>query len=1127
MVAWPLVEYRVLGPFEAHGEQGLVALPGRKPRALLVRLLLDPNRTVSVERMIDDLWGDDPPGTAPKMIQIGVSQLRKVLPEGTIRTSPPGYLVVASDDSIDLHRFQRLRAEGQALLEAGAYVDAAARLSDALELWRGQALGEFGEPFARLEAARLEELRLACVESRVEADLARGRHDELVAELEMLVAREPLRERLRRQLVLALYRSGRHGDSLAAYAAYRRELDETLGIDPSTEMRELERRVLRQDADLDLPQRSVPTAHPAPSQSTNAVRGFVLASRSGRQVRGRQRELQRLDTAFRAALDGAAQFIFVAGEAGIGKTTLVDAFTSAVTEAGSAAVAHGQCVEHRGVGEAYLPVLEAVSRLGRSPGSSDLVRVLTERAPAWLLQVPWLVDAEQLETIRQRALGTTRERMLRELPEALEALTALQPLILVLEDLHWSDVSTIDLLDALARRREAARLLVLGTYRPGDAAAGDHPVRSLVRELRIRGLGVELTVGPLTDDGLIELVADRFPGVSVPGALAPILASRTGGSPLFAEKLLDAWLDAGSLRQEAGGLELVAGEAELAAAVPDTIRELIEQMLNRVTPPDRELLEAASVVGTEFSAAAVAAAAGRDLDDVETRCDLLARDGAFVRRLGDEDWPDQTLASKYGFAHDLHREVLYGSLPAGRRTRVHARLGDRLERAYGDRASEVAVELALHFVRGREPLRAAHHLAAAAANALRRMAAREALDHLTTATKMLDGTPPGSERDTVELAVRQLLAPAHIAVEGWSSPAAEEALVSARSLAGALGRDDELARATYHLATMLEVRGEYEPAGALIQETLGDSTRALSPAPLVDAHELHACTLFHQGAFEPALAEAEQALTVEGGGLGSDEHSAYGEVPGITSHVWAALSLWFLGYPDRALVRASQAVELAELPEYAHALATAQTHRAIVHQCRLEPEEALTWAEAGLAHASLGGFTHRAAMAEIVRGWARVTLGEPGGVEEIRRGIASSNALGALMDNAYYLGLLADALAKLERWRDCLTTLDEACVEARSRGGFFWEAELLRLRAVALRALGESERANNALEESLTVARAQGARALELRASVDLARVAPARTDVVQRLRELVAQIPAGSELADHRAARVVLESVG
>ena len=259
------MEFRLLGPLEVRGVEGVVPLAGRKQRALLARLLLDANRTVAMDRLVDDLWGEEVPESAQKMVQIYVSQLRKVLPAGMLQTRSPGYAVELDPATIDVVRFEQLRREGEAAHAAGNVELASRRFAEALALWRGAPLAEFQEPFAVTEAARLEELRLVCLESRIAADLDRGRHAELVAELEPLVARHPLREGLRAQQVLALYRAGRQPDALAAYQAFRARLADELGLEPSARLRELERRILRQDGDLDV------EAEPASSRPSAAA----------------------------------------------------------------------------------------------------------------------------------------------------------------------------------------------------------------------------------------------------------------------------------------------------------------------------------------------------------------------------------------------------------------------------------------------------------------------------------------------------------------------------------------------------------------------------------------------------------------------------------------------------------------------------------------------------------------------------------------------------------------------------------------------------------------------------------------------------------------------------------------
>jgi DNA-binding SARP family transcriptional activator len=247
-----LLEFRLLGPVEAFVDGRPLGLPAAKPRALLADLLLNRNRVVSVSRLVDDLWGEEPPETATKALQGYVSQLRKALGADRLLTRPPGYSLRVEDDELDLARFERLVKDGRELLGAGDSKAAARRFDEALQLWRGPPFAEFqAEPFARDAGARLEDARLAALEERIEADLALGRHARLIPELEELVASEPLRERPRGQLMLALYRSGRQADALELYRRTRETLNEELGIEPSLELQELERRMLQHDPTLE------------------------------------------------------------------------------------------------------------------------------------------------------------------------------------------------------------------------------------------------------------------------------------------------------------------------------------------------------------------------------------------------------------------------------------------------------------------------------------------------------------------------------------------------------------------------------------------------------------------------------------------------------------------------------------------------------------------------------------------------------------------------------------------------------------------------------------------------------------------------------------------------------------
>jgi DNA-binding SARP family transcriptional activator len=278
------VEFRILGPLEVRDGQRVLSLGGARQRAVLAVLLLHPNEVVSSERLIDELWGDEPPKAAAATIRVFVSELRKLLEPGRRRaasgqvlvTRPPGYVLRVQPGQLDLQRFERLLGEGRQALGTGASDAAARSLREALSLWRGPALADFAyESFAQAAIARLEELRLAALELRIEADLGLGRHAELVGELEALVAEHPLREALRRQLMLGLYRSGRQSEALDAYRQARRTLVEELGIEPSSALQELERAILRQDSALEL-------AVEAPTPSARAsAHSIVLVPRDG------------------------------------------------------------------------------------------------------------------------------------------------------------------------------------------------------------------------------------------------------------------------------------------------------------------------------------------------------------------------------------------------------------------------------------------------------------------------------------------------------------------------------------------------------------------------------------------------------------------------------------------------------------------------------------------------------------------------------------------------------------------------------------------------------------------------------------------------------------------------------
>ena len=466
------------------------------------------------------------------------------------------------------------------------------------------------------------------------------------------------------------------------------------------------------------------------------VQEVERTSRTSPGVRlvGRDRALSELETCLNRAMGGLRQIVFITGEAGIGKSALVDEFQRRVAQSGPVRLAMGQCVEGYGGKEAYYPVLEAFGSLCRY--SDGVLRILAEQAPTWLAQFPALIREEQRETLQHEILGATGQRMLREIVAAVDTISSDKALILTIEDLQWADHSTIDLISALARNRAPAKLLVIATHRPADIALAGHPLRSVEQDLLVHRLCHRLSLEPLGEADIAEYLVGESSERLVPDGLAALLKRHSEGNPLFMLAALEHLQQRGFIKNSAGSWTLGFPLDEIGLEVPESLRDMIEVQIDNLDPEVQRILEVASINGVQFSSGVSAAPASVDEERFEQVCEDLSRRHRLLRRLGAKHYPDGSTYSLYEFSHALYREGLYRRQAPARRTRTHRQIGERLERLYAGHENTIAAELAEHFEHSNDWPGALKYLRLAAENARRRYANREAGVILRRALKL-------------------------------------------------------------------------------------------------------------------------------------------------------------------------------------------------------------------------------------------------------------------------------------------------------------------------------------------------------------------------------------------------------
>lgn len=824
-------------------------------------------------------------------------------------------------------------------------------------------------------------------------------------------------------------------------------------------------------------------------------------------VVGRAMALSRMQSLLERMLTGERQIVFVTGEAGIGKTALVDTFANCIASDQTIRIGRGQCLEQYGTGEAYLPVLEAIGRLCRE--ESQVFDVVRGRAPMWLLQMPSLVGASDRELMGREFFGTTRERMLREMGEALEALTAELPLVLILEDLHWSDYSTLDLISYLARQRHPAHLMVIGTFRNAELNKSGHPLKAVKQELLGKQQCTELALEYLSDDAVGEYLSARFPANRFCEELPRFINQRTEGNPLFMVNTVDYLVSEQLIIEREAEWDLAVDLKESELGVPDSIKHLIERQIEHLNAEEQRMLEAASVAGADFSSLAIAAALGEERAIVEVTFDELARQRQFIHECGVQELPNGERATRYAFIHSLYQNVLYERVSVSRRGQFHQRIGERGEEIYGKHATEIAAELAMHYERATNYKQAVKYCKQAAENAIRRFAYREAIALARRGLELLPRLPDTPQRTQDELCLNLTLGVPLIATEGYAAPEVGRIYRRAWELYQQLGDTPDVSEALWGLWTFYTLRAELRTARKLAEEFLRLPERLPYPGLAMRGNLVMHVTLVHVGEFAPAMEYFEKAQAHYNPELHLDDAFLYAQHPGVAMRCFAAWGLWFLGKPDQALDVMLEALALARELSEPHSLAHALLFMTMLHHFRREEKQTQEYAEETLALAKEHGLVMYEVQATIMQGWALVKQGCDQAIKQIHQGLDDYRAIGTELLRPQFLSLLGEALGKAQKPEEGLRLLDEAILTADHNMDASYEAELHRIKGeLLLRQISDETlsgwdqgtevvdhsnpslvQAEECFQQSIRIAQRQNAKSWELRTAGSLAKL--------------------------------------
>jgi DNA-binding winged helix-turn-helix (wHTH) protein/tetratricopeptide (TPR) repeat protein len=784
---------------------------------------------------------------------------------------------------------------------------------------------------------------------------------------------------------------------------------------------------------------------PVASAPSTAADEPVPIHIEGTSLVGRAAALTRMNQFCVTALEGTRQLLFVSGEAGIGKSALVESFLSGIFSRHSALIARGQCVEQYGQGEAFMPIIEILAALCRGPEGADLAKTLAHYAPGWLRKIPDL-QPDPCDGRQTDSWQPSDECSLLATADAIDAMTAAHPLVLVIEDLQWTDTSTIELLSVIARRKHPARLFLILTYRVEALARISSPLPALKQELLLQRRCSEIALGPLSADAVRHYVRSRFsPANGSPELfddLAAAIHARTDGHPLFMNEIVRHLVARGAAAWRGDHWQLLNAIDTVRNEIPAELQVFINQQVDRLDAESRQLIEVASLVGPEFSARVIPASVGLPESRVDEIFSDVAQRGHLLRFHAEKTLADGRLIQRYGFIHSLHQETIAQRLPPARRVARYREIAILAETLHGGELETVARELANLFRFGRHFAKACHYEHLCGQRSFRIGAYAESRVQLTNGLELLNLIPESAERLALALSLRATLVQVLVATHGWAATETGEALSRARELGETLAMPAPDHRILFGLIGDFVVRCRFDEALALCRTII---ERASDAALLIEAHGGIGDAQLWTGQFAAAIESYDQVIDLcrSTQPAGSPE---FGRDPVCSALVTRAIAQLLGGKVELAQASLTEGLEKADASSQPYMCACANTFAAMFHQLAGNVAEARRLAERAQTLAAAHHLPVWDAMAQVLRGWSLAKSGDnTDGIRMLQEGIEAWRATGATWGDSYFPVLLAEVCSDAGRSDEATALLATAQRACENSGEKFYASRVVQV----------------------------------------------------------------------------------